>query len=71
MSRQLSSVSAFFPCYNDSGTIGNLVRLVDDVLKLVTTDYEIIVVDDGSGDDSLKVLNPTLCGSTGAESHPA
>jgi glycosyltransferase involved in cell wall biosynthesis len=52
----LSSVSAFFPCYNDSNTIRGLVEKVAAVLPQIASDYEIIVVDDGSSDNSLKVL---------------
>jgi glycosyltransferase involved in cell wall biosynthesis len=52
----LSSVSAFFPCYNDGNTIRGLVEKVAAALPLITSDYEIIVVDDGSSDDSLQVL---------------
>lgn len=50
------SITAFFPCYNDSGTIGSLVILTDSVLQKITEDYEIIVIDDCSKDDSLDVL---------------
>ena len=52
----LSSVSAFFPCYNDSETIRGLVLKVEAVLKNITNDYEIIAVDDGSADNSVEVL---------------
>jgi glycosyltransferase involved in cell wall biosynthesis len=52
----LSSVSAFFPCYNDANTIGGLVRKLAAVLPEITSDFEIIVVDDGSSDESLHVL---------------
>jgi glycosyltransferase involved in cell wall biosynthesis len=52
----LSSVSVFFPCYNDSNTIRGLVQRAASVLPEVTSDYEIIVVDDGSSDNSLQVL---------------
>ncbi|HEY8490863.1 MAG TPA: glycosyltransferase family 2 protein [Dehalococcoidia bacterium] len=53
---QLSSVSAFFPCYNDARTIGAMVQGAKEVLERVTTDYEIIVVNDGSTDESARVL---------------
>jgi glycosyltransferase involved in cell wall biosynthesis len=51
-----SSISVFFPCYNDGKTIGDLVLEADRQLALVTDDYEVIVVNDGSSDDSAAVL---------------
>jgi glycosyltransferase involved in cell wall biosynthesis len=53
---RLSSVSAFFPCYNDARTIPQLVRTVEASLKRITDDYEIIVVDDGSSDHSRETV---------------
>jgi len=50
------SISAFFPCYNDATTIGDLVLQTDDVLRRLTDDHEIIVVNDGSRDESAEVL---------------
>ena len=50
------SISAFFPCYNDANTIGDLVTQADRVLRRLTDDYEIIVVNDGSRDESAAVL---------------
>jgi glycosyltransferase involved in cell wall biosynthesis len=50
------SISAFFPCYNDAQTIGDLVTQADRVLGELTDDYEIIVVNDGSRDESASVL---------------
>ena len=51
------SISAFFPCYNDATTIGDLVLQADRVLNELTADYEIIVVNDGSRDQSATVLS--------------
>lgn len=50
------SVSVFFPCYNDAGSIALLVEDANIVLKEITSDYEIIVIDDGSKDESRKIL---------------
>lgn len=51
------SISAFFPCYNDATTIGDLVLSADRVLSELSDDYEIIVVNDGSRDESASVLS--------------
>jgi glycosyltransferase involved in cell wall biosynthesis len=50
------SISAFFPCYNDARTIGDLVLKAEAILAALTDDYEIIVINDGSADDSAEVL---------------
>lgn len=50
------SISAFFPCYNDAKTIGKLVTDTDRILKRISRDHEIIVVNDGSFDNSSQVL---------------
>ena len=41
------SISAFFPCYNDANSIGDLVRQADCVPS-ADRRYGIIVVNDGS-----------------------
>lgn len=50
------SISVFFPCYNDSPTIGLLVEKAFGVLDKLTSNYEVIVVEDGSIDNSREVL---------------
>ena len=48
MNRAVESVSAFFPCYNDEATIGDMVEAAAATLDRVGADGEIIVVNDGS-----------------------
>lgn len=50
------SISVFFPCYNDAGSIGLLVEDANNLLKSKVKKYEIIVVDDGSRDESRLLL---------------
>ena len=50
------SITAFFPCYNDAGTIGSMVLLMRATLRDLGTEFEIVVVDDGSSDHSRRIL---------------
>lgn len=57
------SISAFFPAYNDAGTIASMVVSTDRALRAlpsrfpaISDDYEIIVVNDGSRDHTGEIL---------------
>ncbi len=50
------SISAFFPAYNDGGTIPSMVITALRTLATVTDDYEVVVVNDGSADYTAEVL---------------
>jgi glycosyltransferase involved in cell wall biosynthesis len=50
------SITAFFPCYNDAGTIASVVVTADRTLRELTDDYEIIVGNDASRDNSAQIL---------------
>jgi glycosyltransferase involved in cell wall biosynthesis len=50
------SISAFFPAYNDAGTIPSMVIAADMTLRTIADDYEVIVVNDGSSDHTAAVL---------------
>ena len=63
----VKSLSIFFPCYNDKGTIGKLIEDSIETAKAIgIEDYEVIVTDDGSTDGarellaSLQKTNPRL-----------
>ena len=51
------SITAFFPCYNDAGTIASVVIAADRTLRDLTDDYEIIVGNDASTDNSAEILD--------------
>src|ERR1041385_8532200 len=51
------SITGFFPCYNDSGTIASVVIAADRTLRDLTDDYEIIVGNDASTDNSAEILD--------------
>ncbi len=52
-----ASLSAFFPAYNDEGSIAALVEQTLALLPQFTADFEVIVVNDGSSDGTAAVLD--------------
>ena len=50
------SLTVFLPCFNDGSTIASMVAKADQVARVLTSDYEIIVVDDLSADHSREIL---------------
>ena len=54
---KLSSVTVFYPCYNDAGTIPTMILRALYTLPHITDDYEVVVINDGSQDDSALVLD--------------
>jgi glycosyltransferase involved in cell wall biosynthesis len=50
------SITAFFLCYNDAGTIPSMVIVADRTLRELTDDYEIVVGNDASTDRSSELL---------------
>ena len=50
------SLSVFFPAYNDAPSLPSLVGRTFSVLERTVEDYEVIVVNDGSRDDTARVL---------------
>jgi len=52
----ISSLSVFFPAFNDAGTIAGMVLSSIAALREIVPDLEIIVVNDGSSDHTAQIL---------------
>jgi glycosyltransferase involved in cell wall biosynthesis len=55
--RKLPSLTIFYPCYNDGGTIATMIIRGIQVAAQVADDFEVLVINDGSEDDSAPVLD--------------
>jgi glycosyltransferase involved in cell wall biosynthesis len=53
---KLAPLTLIIPAYNDETTVGKLIADSDALLSKVCSDYEIVVVNDGSKDRTLDVL---------------
>lgn len=51
------SISVFFPCYNERENVGRTVQKATAVLETLGADFEIIIVDDGSRDDTGRIAD--------------
>jgi glycosyltransferase involved in cell wall biosynthesis len=51
------SISVFFPCYNEQENVGRTVEKALNVLEKLNADFEVIIVDDGSSDDTGRIAN--------------
>ncbi len=52
MSVKLDSLSVFLPCYNEARNIDKVIEQAYTYLPTIACDFEIIIVDDGSTDDT-------------------
>lgn len=53
----LPTLSIFYPCYNDWGTIGSMILTTTQVAEKMGVDYELTIVDDGSDRQTLDLLD--------------
>lgn len=56
MSPSLPSVSVVVPAYKSALSLPKLVRELEPVVKSAASDYELILVDDRSGDGTWQVI---------------
>lgn len=54
---RLSSISAFFPAYNESENLEKMVDSLRSILGQVSQKFEIIIVDDGSQDATVQIAD--------------
>ncbi|MHC4288524.1 MAG: glycosyltransferase family 2 protein [Planctomycetota bacterium] len=59
------SLSVFFPCYNEKGSIGPLTEKALSVAGQICEDHEVILIDDGSSDGTAELADRL------AEQYPA
>ena len=55
----VEAVSVFFPCFNDEGTIADMVSVAMATIDRLGVDGEVIVINDGSRDRTLQRLQNT------------
>ena len=51
------SISVFFPCYNEQENVRRTVEKALDVLEKLNADFEVIIVDDGSSDNTGRIAD--------------
>jgi glycosyltransferase involved in cell wall biosynthesis len=52
-----AGLSFFFPAYNDGGTIASLVIRAVQAISRLTSDFEVIIVNDGSADATAEIAD--------------
>lgn len=55
MAKLIKELSVFLPCYNEAGNLPKTAKNVLENLERVAEKYELIIVNDGSKDNTLKV----------------
>lgn len=58
------SITVFFPCYNEQANVARVTEAAVDVLEGIEADYEIIIVDDGSADDTGRIADEFAAANT-------
>jgi glycosyltransferase involved in cell wall biosynthesis len=54
--KSINQISAFFPAYNEEKNIEKTILKANDILKKITKNYEILIINDGSTDKTKKII---------------
>jgi glycosyltransferase involved in cell wall biosynthesis len=60
----LSSLSVFFPCFNEEKNIALFVKQAEEILPKIADKYEILIVNDGSRDQTKAVAEKVASSNT-------
>jgi len=52
-----TDISVFFPCYNEQENVGRIVENAISVFEKLNIDFEVIIIDDGSSDDTGRIAD--------------
>ncbi len=52
----IKELSVFYPCYNEEKNIKNTVEKTIPILQKIASKWEIILINDGSKDNTAKIL---------------
>jgi glycosyltransferase involved in cell wall biosynthesis len=62
-SRSTVSISVFFPCYNEQANVARVAEQAVRVLEGLGADYEVLIVDDGSADETGRIADGIAAGN--------
>ncbi|MEN6425553.1 MAG: glycosyltransferase family 2 protein [Phycisphaerales bacterium] len=51
------SITVFFPCYNEQDNVAKVTQRAIEVLEGLRADYEVLIVDDGSADNTGRIAD--------------
>lgn len=60
---KVKSISVFFPCYNEQENVERTTASTVSVLEELGVDYEVIIVNDGSGDSTAEIAQKLADGN--------
>jgi glycosyltransferase involved in cell wall biosynthesis len=66
---KLSSLSVFFPCYNEADNLGLLIKQALEVFPIYAEKFELIIINDGSKDNTGQVADRLAAANSNIRVH--